>query len=125
MSVASHNDAIIVIQLSQWGATADLQEANEFLWSKNFTSDYDEFLEKYPWGSTEHGYASSICSWYETLGALHKHGLINQQLIFDWLAVDSVWNRIRGFALGIRKEHRDPRLYSNFESLAELQSKSQ
>jgi hypothetical protein len=44
--------------------------------------------------------------------------LLNRELLFDWIAVAMVWNRIKGFALGARKEAGEPRLYENFELMA-------
>ncbi len=39
-------------------------------------------------------------------------------LLFDWLAVSAVWERIKGYALGVRQGAGNPRLYENFEALA-------
>lgn len=58
----------------------------------------------------------------ETLGKLYKNDLFNEELLFDWLAVSMVWERIKGFALGLREAAGEPRLYENFEAMAKADS---
>lgn len=121
MTKPTYQDATLMIQLSQWGAMIELQEATNWMWSDNFIADYTKFLRKYPPGSEEYGKAAKICGYYETIGTLYKNGLFNGELLFDWLAVHLVWNRIKDFALGVRKEVEESRLYENFEAMAKAQ----
>ena len=79
---------------------------------------YKEFIKRYPVGSEEYSKFSKICGHFETIGTLWKHKLINEELLFDWLAVDMVWNRVKGVALGVRQESGEPRLFENFEAMA-------
>jgi hypothetical protein len=90
-----------------------------WLWSDQFIPDRAEFVKKHPFGSDGNLKAAKICGCYETVGALWKHGLINKDLLFDWLAVSAVWDRIKGYALGVRQEAGNPRLYENFEAMAQ------
>jgi hypothetical protein len=92
------------------------------MWSDQFILEYAEFAEKYPPGSEGFANASKICGWFETVGTLYKQGLFNEELLFDWLAVNLVWNRIEGFALGWREQTGEPRMYENFEALAKGQT---
>ena len=110
-----------MLQLAQWGAAMGQQEASRFLWSDRFIFDYAEFTEKYPLGSVEDSYVSQICYWYETVGTLYKNGLFNEKLLFDWLWVCGVWDRVKGFALGRRELVGNPAIYENFEAMAETQ----
>lgn len=121
MAKPTYQDATLMLRLAQWGAASDLQKAAAFLWSDRYETDYKEFLGKYPTGSEEWSLAIQICGWYETLGTLYKHDLFNGELLFDWLAVSAVWERIKGFALGFREEADNARLYENFEALAKAQ----
>jgi len=121
MAKPTYQDATLMLQLAQWGAASGLSEATNWMWSEQFVPDYAEFVEKYPPGSEEFRNVSNICGWFETLGTLYKHGLFNEELLFDWLAVGLVWDRIKGFALGQRKKIREPRLYENFEAMAKAQ----
>jgi hypothetical protein len=111
-----------MLQLAMWGAVAGNQKAGSFIWSDKFENDYKEFVKKYPVGSDEYSFASQMCTWYETLGTLFKHDLFNPELLFDWLLVSMVWNRLKGFVLGVRAEANEPRLYENFEAMAKAQT---
>ena len=121
MAKPTYQDATLMLQFAQWGATSGLQKASAFMWSDKFEIDYKEFLKKYPVGTDEYSYASQICGWYETLGTLFKHDLFNRELLFDWLLVSAVWDRLKRFVLGVREEAKDPRLYEVFEAMAKAQ----
>jgi hypothetical protein len=118
MAKATYQDAMLMLQLAQWGAASGIAEAANWLWSDQFVPEYAEFVQKYPFGSDGSLKASQICGYYETLGTLYKYGLFNEDLLFDWLAVSLVWERIKGVALGVRQQAGNPRLYENFEALA-------
>jgi len=122
MAKPTYQDAALMLQMAQWGATSGIQKANAFMWSDRFENDYKQFLNKYPPGGEEYSFASQICGWYETLGTLFKHDLFNRELLFDWLLVSAVWDRIKGFALGVREEAGTPGLYENFEAMAKAQT---
>ena len=121
MAKPTYQDATLMVQLLQVGAARGQQAAMNWVWSDQFVPDYAEFVEKYPAGSEGYGNASNVCGWYETLGTLYKHGLFNEELLFDWLAVYLVWDRVKGFALGLREQVGEPRLYENFEAMAKAQ----
>lgn len=118
MAAPTYEDANVMIQLARWGAEAGLQEASSFLWSDAFEEEFDTFNKKYPFGSQENQHLSLICGWYESLAALWVNGLLNEKLISDWLAVGMIWNRVKGYALGIRELSGNPRIYEHFEALA-------
>jgi len=121
MAKPTYQDASLMLQIAHWGAVSGLQKASSFFWSDKFEPDYKKFLEKYPVGSDEYSSITQICGWHETLGTLFKHDLFNRELLFDWLLVSGVWERIKGFALGVRQEAKEPKLYENFEAMARAQ----
>jgi len=121
----THQDAIIMLRLYQLSAIAGLSEATNWMWSDNFITDYAEFIKKYLPGSEGYEKATRICGYYETIGTLYKNGLFNEELLFDWLAVYLVWDRIKNFAIGLREEAREPRLFENFEAMAKAQKAKQ
>jgi hypothetical protein len=91
------------------------------MWSNEFTPDYAEFRRKSRAGSAGFAKGFTILDWYETVGTLYKHGLLNRELLFDWLAVDFDWDRIKGIALGWRAESGVTGMYENFEAMAKAQ----
>lgn len=122
MTKPTYQDARLILQLMQLHTASGLSEALNWLWSDQFIPDHAEFIKKYPLGSKENIAASKICGYFETIGTLWKHGLINEDLLFDWLAVEMVWDRIKGFALGVRQIANEPRLHENFEAMAKAAS---
>ena len=122
MAKPTHQDATLVLQLMQLHSMAGLSEAMNWIWSEQFILDYDNFIKKYPVGSKENIKVSKICGHFETIGTLWKHELINEELLFDWLAVAMVWDRVKGYALGVRQVSGEPRLYENFEAMAKAAS---
>jgi hypothetical protein len=118
MSAPTYEDANIMLQLSRLGAEQGNSRAARFIWSDKFIEEFADFNEKFPPGTKEYQYATRICGWYETVGALWVNGLINEKLLSDWLAVGLVWQRVKGFALGVREEVGEPKIYEHFEALA-------
>ena len=123
MADATTDDAQLVVQLAQLGTQMAPANARGWIWSEDFVSDPDEFWEKYPPGSVEFGYVSGLASWYETVGSLWKHGLLNEELLFDWLYVSGVWERLKPILVAMRSS--TPLLWENFEKMAEAQSLAQ
>ncbi len=118
MAKPTNQDASLMLQLAQWGASIGLQEAQGWTWSDQFVSDYAEFMKQYPMGSEGGLKVAKVCNYFETLGTLWKHGLLNEDLLFDWLAISMVWERVKNIPLGLRQDSGNPRLYENFEALA-------
>ena len=118
MGQPTKEDAHLLVQLARLTAELKLSEATGFLWSENFVSDYEEFKQKFPFGSDEARYVGSIAGFYETVATLVKHDLISAELIHDWLGSNLVWSRLESILLGQRNESGEPRLWENFEALA-------
>ena len=117
MAKPTHEDANLMLQLVRsWPV-----EATDWIWSGEFIPDYKEFAEKRTEGGEEYAYVRAVLNWYETIGTLHKHGLLSEDLLFDWLAIDLTWDRMRSHALGSREEIGNPHMYENFEAMANAQ----
>ncbi|HZJ09113.1 MAG TPA: hypothetical protein VFD39_05415, partial [Trueperaceae bacterium] len=72
----------------------------------------------FPPTSERYRQVHTTLNYFETVGTLHKHGLINEQLLFDWLAVEAVWDRVKSLAIGDREQYGIPALWENFEAMA-------
>lgn len=118
MPKPTQQDANLVVQLYQAGSTPEMDEAFNYLLSDQFIANHTEFLKKHPRGSREYSLVRRVLGFYETVGTLHKHGLINEDLLFDWLAVRHQWDRLKDIALGERAGAKNPALWENFEALA-------
>ena len=119
MAKPTYQDAKLIIQMAQ--LSSGMNTAKAWTWSDKFIPDFSEFIKQYPRGSEEYSNVMEVCGWMELLVTFYKHKLINEELLFDWLAVDLVWNRLKGFVLGVREQAEYPRLYENFEALAKAE----
>ncbi len=121
MSIPTHEDAMVMVGLMGLLAQSSHQDAFRFVWGPEHVDDYDEFAEKYPAGSEEFGQLITFCGFFESLGALWANDLFNNNLLNDWLYVPLHWNRVKGFALGRRKELGVELIYEHFEAMAKAQ----
>jgi hypothetical protein len=122
MTAPTYEDANVLLQIAQWWAAAGVGKDMNWIWSDKFDPDYETFIEKHPPGSKQFGKLLNVFSVFETVGALWHNGLLNEKLLFDWMAVGMVWNRVGGIALGIRESAGNPRLYEHFEAMAKANS---
>jgi hypothetical protein len=119
MTEPTKEDAQLIVQLAQLGPQMAHPKARGWIWSDAFVSDPEEFFEKYPPGTDEFDYISGVATYYETVGTLWKHGLVNEELLFDWLYVAGMWERLGPILVEMRKS--TPQLWENFEAMAEAQ----
>jgi hypothetical protein len=118
---ARQEDAQLVVQLCQFLMQSGANRGTGVVCREDFPQDYHEFEEQFPLGTDERSQVHALCGFHETVATLWKHGLISEELLFDWLAADLVWENVRGILLGMREDEEEPRLWENFEALAEAQ----
>jgi hypothetical protein len=63
----------------------------------------------------------TVLAFGETVGTLTKNGLIDTDLILDWLWVSGLWDRVGPAAVRAREKYGVPALYENMEALAAQQ----
>jgi hypothetical protein len=117
---ATKEDAQLVVQLARLGTQMADPRARGFIWGPDFISDPKEFFEKHPPGSPEWDYVGGVAAWYETIGTLWKHGLIAEELLFDWLYIVGMWERLKPILVAMRES--TPQLWENFEAMADAQA---
>ena len=110
--MADRQDGAMLVQLSQWGTAMGLEEAMHAVWADDFDPEA---------ASAEDILVSRLLSWGETIGTLTKNGLLDIDLVLDWLWVSGVWARVGPAARKKREKHGVPELYENFEALAAKQ----
>ena len=120
MASPTHEDAQLMLQLAQLGTAMIPPKARGWVWSDNFVQDPDEFQAKYPPGSDEFAYVNSIAAWHETIATLWKRELISEELVFDWLWLAGMWERLKPVLVAQREGGVDE-LWTNFEAMAEAQ----
>ena len=123
MSVPTPQDAQLVVQLAQLAAVQGLDKAVAWLFAHKMPTEPAAFRERYPVGSKGHRHATTTLNNMETIGTLWKHGLLNEELLFDWLWVSGVWERVKGLALLQRQEHGEAHLWELVEAMAVAQER--
>jgi hypothetical protein len=111
--MADRQDAALVVQLAQWGATMGLQQAAKVVLSDDFDPDT---------ASLDDDNVVTVCNYYETVGTLTKNGLLSTELVLDWLWVSGAWARVEPAVAKLRAKHGVAALMENFEALATQQN---
>ncbi len=78
---------------------------------------YEDFRTLYPEGSEGDRNSGYIMGFWEHVGAVAKHGLINHDLLFDTYLVTPFWERLKMIAEHYRKV-QSPLIGENFEWLS-------
>jgi hypothetical protein len=110
MAAPTREDAQLMVQLAQWTTSLGFERLMPELLSDEFDPNTVEV------GTSE---AVRVCLMIgESIGTLTKHGLLSPELVYDWLWVAGIWERVGPAALKVRETFGEPRLYENFEALA-------
>src|SRR5205085_272730 len=108
----TREDATLMVELAKWGAMIDLAASNRVIFADDFDPDAADMRD---------AEIQSTLVFYETIGTLVKNGLIDRDLILDWLWVKGPWERCAPAVNRARDAIGMPALYENFEALANSQ----
>ena len=109
MAAPTHDDAVLMVQLAQWGTSMGLHDAIRVLLDEGFDPDT---------GAHTDPPILTVLMFGESIGTLVKNGLLSSELVHDWLWVEGLWARVGPAALAARDQLGEPRLYENLEALA-------
>lgn len=120
--LATHEDARLIIDLSRWAQEWGFHDANRWVRSHvTELTEYDTFIVEHPPGSNEYKHPFTVLGYFENVGLFHKHNVIDEPLLFDWLDFEGPWKLLGDFALAHRTDAGEPTLWCNFEALARHQ----
>jgi hypothetical protein len=108
----SREDAALIVELAKWGSMIGLPEASRDVFSDDFDGDSAEALDPH---------VQTMLVFHETVGTLVKNGLLDRDLVLDWLWVAGAWDRVGKAAVEARAHAGVPELWENFEALAQAQ----
>ncbi len=111
--MADHNDAVLLVQLAQWGTAMGIEDATLAVLSEDFDPESADANDPQVF---------RVLYYCETIGSLTKNGLLDTELLFDWLWVAGVWERVGPAAIRHREKFGQPDLWINFEELAQQQA---
>ncbi len=102
-------DATLIVELAKWGAMIDFGDASRALFADDFDPDTAEVTNPAVY---------TVLMFYETIGTLVKHELLDRDLVYDWLWVAGAWGRVGPAARRAREQSGVSQLYGDFEVLA-------
>lgn len=102
-------DAAMLIELAKWGAMIEFGPATGAIFADDFDPETAAMSDE-P--------VRTVLVFGETVGTLVKNGLLDRELVTDWLWVGGLWQRVGPAARRAREDLGEPRLYENFEALA-------
>lgn len=111
--MADREDGALLVQLAQWGSSMGIEEASHTVWADDFDTEGAEVTDIM---------VARLLNWGETIGTLTKNGLIDTDLVLDWLWISGLWARVGPAARKARAKAGVPELYENFEALAAKQA---
>jgi hypothetical protein len=117
VNATTHEDAVLLLQLAQLSYDEGWSRGSTILWGRESPITDAEFRSLYSPSSQGYADVMKVMSWYETIGTLVKNGLLNRDLVHDWLWIEGAWQRCEAIALRQRDE-TDPKMWENFELLA-------
>jgi len=105
----THNDAVLVVELAKLASMSGVPEAVRAVFADDFDPNAAE---------TTDPHVQTVLGFNETVGTLVKNGLLDRDLVLDWLWVAGPWERVGPAAKRAREKAGVPNLYENFEALA-------
>ena len=110
-------DAELILKLTEMRMWDKIDDAFIWMYTQYKASSYEEFKEKYPRGTKERKYFSTVCNFFELCAVLVLRGYLNEDLFFDLgFGLDIIWKKVKPMMDGFRKE-TSMRMYENFELL--------
>jgi hypothetical protein len=123
MSVATQQDALVLLKLSEIAAIEGMPLPLGWLSGGEFDRDYGAFRRKHPPGSEPFDTAMKIVQHVDRMAVLWKHHVVDHALIGDWIDPVDLWDRLGGFVRGVREELKQPRLGESFELMTRTEAR--
>jgi hypothetical protein len=111
MAEPTREDATLMVQIAQWGSSIGIGDAMPKLFSDDFDPETADVM------TDDH--VRTMLIFGESIGTLTKRDLLSAELVRDWLWVEGIWARVGPAARRQREKFGEPRLYENFEALAQ------
>jgi hypothetical protein len=108
----TREDAMMIVELSKLGAMIGLDEASRTIWADDFDPETADARD---------AAVQKVLFFNETIGTLVKNGLLDRELVYDWLWPAGAWQKVGPAALRAREAAGVAQLFENFEALAEGQ----
>jgi hypothetical protein len=114
----SRDDAAALIQLATLHAQLQVSAGLDVLWRSDFPTDPYTIDAWFAPGTDGRRGLEAVLVWFQTVGTLVRHGLLDAELCRDFARADLVWERIGAMAIAQRARTGDDTMWANFEHLA-------
>jgi hypothetical protein len=117
MPAPRKDQASILLKLLEFDLT--LREARKW-WDSEFASGLglDEFESRYPKGSEGYMHYRTIAQFWETVGVLVRHGLLDAEILFNTFLISADWEKAQKIVKDTQAVTKNPMMSENFEWLA-------
>jgi hypothetical protein len=109
MAAPTRDDAFLMVELAKWGTAMGLGDALVDVLGEDFDPEEADL---------SNASVRTILQFMESVATLTKRDLLSAELVNDWLWVSGLWSRVGPAARRSRENFGEPRLYENFEALA-------
>jgi hypothetical protein len=111
----TNHDAILIVELSKWGAMSGLPDAARTIFADDFDPNTAELSDPA---------VQKVLNYMETVATLVEKGLLDRELVYDWVLIAGVWARVGPAAWRARERLGSSILYENVEALAAGKAKA-
>ncbi len=119
MSKSNYEEADLLIRLYDLRRDSLLRKARAWFLSQFEAHSWEDKLRKYSPDSEEERYARMVISFWDMAAALVNRGHISEALFFETNREHYlIWDKIKPWIQGARKDFKNPMLYKNLEVLS-------
>ena len=106
----THEDAVLLVELAKLAAMNKLTDSIGTILGDDFDPNAAEFSDPD---------VRAVLNFHETVGALVANGLLNRELVLDWLWAPGTWARVQPAVAKLREAKGAQHLYEHYEALAQ------
>lgn len=118
MQKPDHQDADLLLHLYELRREGRMRQARHWVLHEYQPVPWEQMKATYMKGSPEDASLRMVTSYWDMVGALVNNGILHAGLLFETTGeAIQVWNKVKGWVEGIRKETR-PTYLRNLELLA-------
>ena len=102
------------------------KEAKKFVWSEALEAVAKDgsFFDTYALDSDERFHINEGATYYEMVGMLWRKGLLDPELVMEWVPAALYWNKIGAVLVQAREVFDATALWEDFEALAAAQQRT-
>jgi hypothetical protein len=106
----TEHDARMIVELAKLGAMFDLPDAVSYILSDSFDAETADITTPE---------VRTVLNFHETVGTLVSNGLLNRELVLDWIWPAGTWALVGPAARRFRERAGSANIYANYEALAD------